>query len=62
MTASRARSSDIGNERENSRIGGRWDAGPADELESSGDFFRAMRVKFAPQQAATGFAPKHLTC
>jgi hypothetical protein len=43
-------------------MGGRRETGVADEAKSSGDFFRAMRVRFAPQQAAKGFAPKNLTC
>jgi hypothetical protein len=60
ITASRARSSDIGSERENSRIGTRRTAeAPAgSEPECFGDFFRAIvnhaSKMFALQQTSTG--------
>jgi hypothetical protein len=65
MTASRARSSDIGSERENSRIGTRR-AGALAVADPLADFFRAIRsfntLEFAMQQETRGFDPRHLTC
>jgi hypothetical protein len=55
MTASRARSNDIGSERENSRIGTRRTAAlPADfEWAFPGDFLRAMINRpFEPDKSA----------
>jgi hypothetical protein len=76
MTASRARNSDIGSERENSRIGARrtfvLPAGLAGALPD--EFLRAMidrshplpdwifRNAFALQQTSVPFDPIHLTC
>jgi hypothetical protein len=42
ITASRARNSDIGNDRENSRIGARRAGSAAPVPDSLGDFFRAI--------------------
>ena len=68
ITASRARSSDIGSERENSRIGTRWSATLA-ARDPLPDFFDAIGsckffgvFKFALQHENKKFDPDHLTC
>jgi hypothetical protein len=65
ITASRARSSDIGSERENSRIGTRH-PGAFAVADPSADFFRVMRSFTYPGSCMANknqeFDPEHLTC
>jgi hypothetical protein len=74
ITASRARNSDIGSERENSRIGARRSSSAAFARDPFRDFLSAIasrppsrtvdreRKSFAVQQASNQFAGILLTC